>query len=171
VAYGHGGTGSMPHLAMEQIASLAGVRWNAVAFRGGQAAMAAVLGAQVPLVVDTAPVVLPRVRDGELRGVAVMTARRIAQSPDLPTVAEQGFPDFEATSWGGVLGPAGLPAPVVQRLHAAVLRAVSQPAVREAMARQGIEPRSTTPAEFAAHIAAELRRWTEVVRRADIRPD
>lgn len=171
VTYGHGGTGSMPHLAMEQIGGLAGARWTAVAFRGGQAALAAALGAQVPLVVDTAPVLLPRIREGDLRGVAVMTANRVAQAPDLPTVAEQGFPDFEATSWGGVLGPAGLTEPVLRRLHAAVLHALSRPAVRDAMARQGIEPRSTAPAEFAAHIAAELRRWTEVVRRADIRPD
>lgn len=171
VAYAHGGTGAMPHLAMEQIGSIAGARWNAVAFRGGQAAMAAVLGAQVPMLIDTAPVIAPQVRDGKLRGVAVTTARRLPQAPDLPTVAEQGFPDFEATSWGGVLGPAGLPEPVLRRLHAAVVTAMSSPAVRDSMLRQGIEPRATTPAAFAEHIAAELQRWTEVVRRADIRPD
>lgn len=171
VNYGTGGIGSAPHLTMEQLGSLAGVQWVHVAFRGGPLAMAAVLGGQIPILIDTAPVLLPQIRDGKLRGIAVTTAQRIPQAPELPNIAEQGFPGFAATSWGGVLGPANLPAPVVARLNAAIVRAINSPQVRDAMIRGGIVPLASTPAEFAAHIATELRRWTEVVQRANIKPE
>jgi tripartite-type tricarboxylate transporter receptor subunit TctC len=171
VNYATGGIGSAPHLTLEQLGSLAGIRWVNVAFRGGQLAIAAVVGGQVPMIMDTAPVVLPQVRDGRLRGIAVTTAGRIPQAPDLPTIAEQGFPGFDATSWGGIMGPAKLPAPVVERLHAAVLRAMALPQVRDALIRQGIEPRTSTPAEFSEHVASEVRRWTAVVQQANIQPE
>jgi tripartite-type tricarboxylate transporter receptor subunit TctC len=171
VNYATGGIGSAPHLTLEQLGSLAGIRWVNVAFRGGQLAIAAVVGGQLPVIMDTAPVVLPQVRDGRLRGIAVTTAGRIPQAPDLPTIAEQGFPGFDATSWGGIMGPARLPAPVVERLHAAVLRAMALPQVRDALIRQGIEPRTSTPAEFAGHVASEVRRWTAVVQQANIQPE
>jgi len=171
VNYATGGIGSAPHLTLAQLGTLAGVDWVNVAFRGGQASITAVVAGQIPIIMDTAPVVLPQVRDGRVRGIAVTSAHRIAQAPELPTIAEQGFPGFEATSWGGILAPANLPAPILARLHAAILRAMAQPEVLAVMARQGIEPRTSTPAEFAAHIAAEVRRWSEVVRAADIRPE
>jgi tripartite-type tricarboxylate transporter receptor subunit TctC len=171
VNYATGGIGSAPHLTLEQLGSLVGIRWVNVAFRGGQLAIAAVVGGQLPVIMDTAPVVLPQVRDGRLRGIAVTTAGRIPQAPDLPTIAEQGFPGFDATSWGGIMGPARLPAPVVERLHAAVLRAMALPQVRDALIRQGIEPRTSTPAEFAGHVASEVRRWTAVVQQANIQPE
>lgn len=171
INYGTGGIGSAPHLTMEQLGSLAGVQWVHVAFRGGPLAMAAVLGGQIPILIDTAPVLLPQIRDGKLRGIAVTTAQRIPQAPELPNIAEQGFPGFAATSWGGVLGPANLPAPIVARLNAAIVRAINSPQVRDAMVRGGIVPLASTPAEFAAHIATELRRWTEVVQRANIKPE
>ncbi|MBV1798153.1 tripartite tricarboxylate transporter substrate binding protein [Siccirubricoccus sp. G192] len=171
VNYATGGIGSAPHLTLEQLGSLASIRWVNVAFRGGQLAIAAVVGGQIPVIMDTAPVVLPQVRDGRLRGIAVTTAGRIPQAPDLPTIAEQGFPGFDATSWGGIMGPARLPAPVVERLHAAVLRAMALPQVRDALIRQGIEPRTSTPAEFAEHVASEVRRWTAVVQQANIQPE
>ena len=101
----------------------------------------------------------------------VSTAQRIPQMPELPTIAEQGFPGVAATSWGGVLGPANLPAPIVARLNAAVVRAINTPQVRDTMIRGGIVPLASTPAEFAAHITSELRRWTEVVQRANIQPE
>lgn len=171
LSYAHGGTGAAPHLTMEQLADMNGFRWTAVPFRGGQLALTAVLANQVPIVADTAPVVLPHVREGRLRGIAVTTIERIPQAPDLPTIAEQGFPGFEATSWGGVLGPAGLPAPVLARLHTAVVRGMTAPAVQEALAKQGVQVRTSSPEEFAAHIRAEVERWSAVVQKAGIRPD
>lgn len=171
INYATGGIGSAPHLTMEQLGSLAGVQWVNVAFRGGQLAMAAVLAGQIPILIDTAPVLLPQIREGKLRGIAVSTTNRIPQAPELPNIAEQGFPGFAATSWGGVLGPAALPAPIVARLNAAIVRAIAMPQVRDPMVRGGIVPLASTPAEFAAHIAAELRRWTEVVQVANIKPE
>jgi tripartite-type tricarboxylate transporter receptor subunit TctC len=171
VNYATGGIGSAPHLTMAQLGTLAGINWVNVAFRGGQQSITAVVAGQIPIILDTAPVVLPQVRDGRVRGIAVTSIARVPQAPEIPTIAEQGFPGFEATSWGGILGPARLPPPVVARLHGAVLRAMAVPEVRAAMERQGIAPRTSTPAEFAAHIAAEVARWTEVVRVADIKPE
>ncbi|MBX9698784.1 MAG: tripartite tricarboxylate transporter substrate binding protein [Acetobacteraceae bacterium] len=171
LSFAHGGTGAAPHLTMEQLADMNGFKWTAVPFRGGALALTAVLGNQVPIIADTAVVVLPHVQEGRLRGIAVTTAERIPQAPNLPTIAEQGFPGFEATSWGGVMGPANLPPPVLQRLHAAVVRGMNKPEVVEALARQGVQVRTSTPEEFAAHIRSEVERWTAVVQKAGIKPD
>ena len=166
VNYATGGIGSAPHLTLAQLGTLAGINWVNVAFRGGQLAIASVVAGQIPFMMDTAPVVLPQVREGRVRGIAVTSLQRIAAAPEIPTIAEQGFPGFEATSWGGILGPARLPPAVTARLHAAVVQAMALPAVRDAFARLGIDPRTSTPEAFAAHIAAEVARWTEVVRVA-----
>jgi tripartite-type tricarboxylate transporter receptor subunit TctC len=171
LSYAHGGVGSAPHLTMEQIADMQGFQWTAVPFRGGQLAITAVVANQIPIIMDTAVVVLPQVREGRLRGIAVSTLERVPQAPDLPTIAEQGFPGFEATSWGGVMGPANLPAPVLQRLHAAVVRAMNTAEVRDALTRQGVQPRTSTPEEYAAHIRSEVQRWSAVVQKAGIKPE
>jgi tripartite-type tricarboxylate transporter receptor subunit TctC len=171
VNYATGGIGSAPHLVLAQLATLAGINWVQVAFRGGQQAIASVVAGQVPFLMDTAPVVLPQVREGRVRGVAVTSLQRVAAAPEIPTIAEQGFPGFQATSWGGILGPARMPPTVTARLNDAVVRAMGTPAVRESYARLGIDPRTSTPEEFRAHIAAELARWTEVVRVAEIKAE
>ena len=171
VNYATGGIGSAPHLVLAQLATLSGIDWVQVAFRGGQQAIASVVAGQVPFLMDTAPVVLPQVREGRVRGVAVTSLQRVAAAPEIPTIAEQGFPGFEATSWGGILGPARMPPAVTARLNDAVVRAMGTPAVRESYARLGIDPRTSTPEEFGAHIAAELARWTEVVRVAEIKAE
>jgi tripartite-type tricarboxylate transporter receptor subunit TctC len=171
LGYAHGGIGAAPNLMMEQLASLADFKWTAVPFRGGQLALTAVIGNQIPIVADTAPVVLPHVREGRLRGIAVTTAQRIPQAPDRPTIAEQGFPNYEATSWGGVMGPANLPPAILQRLHAAVVAGMTRPDLVEALNRQGVQARTSTPEEFTAHIRAEVERWTAVVQKAGIKPD
>ena len=169
--YAIGGVGAAPHLTMEALASAAGVRLTVVPFRGGQLAMTAVVGGQIPIVIDTSPVVLSQVREGRLRGIAVTTLQRVAMATEVPTIAEQGFPGFEATSWGGVLGPPGLPAPVVARLNEVVVAVLRRADVRETLARQGVEARPSTPEQFRDHVASELRRWTEVVQRANIQPE
>jgi tripartite-type tricarboxylate transporter receptor subunit TctC len=171
LSYAHGGTGAAPHLVMEQIADLGGFRWTAVPFRGGQLAITAVLANQVAIIADTAPVVLPHVREGRLRGIAVTTAERVSQAPDLPTIAEQGFPGFEATSWGGILGPPNLPAPVLQKLHAAVVKGMTTRSVQEALDKQGVQARTSSPEEFLAHIRSEVTRWTQVVQKSGIKPE
>ena len=169
--YAIGGVGAAPHLTMEHLASITGVRFTAVGFRGGQLAMTAVIGGQIPFIIDTAPVVLSQVREGRLRGIAVTTLNRVPLAPDVPTIAEQGFPGFEATSWGGIVAPPNLPAPIAQRLNQVVVAVMQRADVRETLARQGIEARWTTSDQFRDHVASELRRWTEVVRVANIQPE
>ncbi|MBY0334244.1 MAG: tripartite tricarboxylate transporter substrate binding protein [Acetobacteraceae bacterium] len=171
LSFAHGGTGAAPHLTMEQLADMNGFKWTPVPFRGGALALTSVLSNQVPIIADTAVVVLPHVREGRLRGIAVTTAERIPQAPDLPTIAEQGFPGFEATSWGGVMGPANLPPPVLERLNAAVVRGMNKPEVVQTLAGQGVQVRTSTPTEFAAHIKSEVERWTAVVQKAGVKPD
>jgi len=171
VNYGTGGIGSMPHLSMAQLGTTTGVDWVHVGFRGGAANMTAVIGGHILVAADTAPLVLPHVLEGRLRGLAVTSLARMPQAPDMPTVAEQGFPGFEATSWSGVLGPARMQLAEVTRLHAAVVRAMTMPDLQSALTRQGIQPRTSTAAEFAAHVASEVRRWTAVVQGANITVD
>jgi len=171
VNYSSGGIGSAPHLTMSQIGSITGVDWVNVAFRGGAAAMTAMVAGQVTVGMDTAPVVLPHVRDGRLRPLAVTSLKRIPQAPEIPTLAEQGFPNFEATSWGGVMAPARLPEAEVKRIHAAVVGAMTRAEIQATLVRQGIEPRTSTPEEFAAHIASEVARWSKVVQDANIKPE
>jgi tripartite-type tricarboxylate transporter receptor subunit TctC len=171
VNYASGGIGSAPHLTLAQLGTLSNINWVNVAFRGGQAAITAVIGGQVQVIMDTAPVVLPQIREGRIRAIAVSTLNRITQAPEIPTIAEQGFPGFESTSWGGIMAPPGLPLAVLERLHAAIIRVMAMPEIRQAMERQGIEPRSSTPAEFTQHITSEVQRWAKVVQDADIKPE
>jgi tripartite-type tricarboxylate transporter receptor subunit TctC len=171
VTYAVGGIGSAPHLTMEQIADFAGVRWTSVPFRGGQLAITAVLAGQVQAIMDTSVTMLPQVRDGRMKGIAVTSIGRVPQAPDLKTVAEQGFPGFEATSWGGVVGPPKLPEAILARLNAAVVGAMAKPEVNAAIVRQGVEPKPSTPAEFGAFIESEVKRWTAVVQKSGIRPE
>jgi tripartite-type tricarboxylate transporter receptor subunit TctC len=171
INYAVGGVGSAPHLVLAQLGTLAGINWVSVTFRGGQLSIAAVIGGQVQIIMDTAPVVLPQIREGRIRPIAVTTASRIAQAPDIPTIAEQGFPGFEATSWGGILGPPAMQPIVIEKIHDAIIKVMARVSVRQTMERQGIEPRSSTPAEFAQHIASEVQRWTKVVQDANITPD
>ncbi|HYF09771.1 MAG TPA: tripartite tricarboxylate transporter substrate binding protein [Acetobacteraceae bacterium] len=171
INYAQGGTGAAPHLTIENLASIAGVRFTGVGFRGGQLAMTAVVSGQIPIIIDTAPVVLTQVREGRLRGIAVTTLERVPLAPDIPTIAEQGFPGFEATSWGGIVAPPGLSAPVQQRLNEVVVAVMARPDIRETLARQGIQARSSTPEQFRDHVASEVRRWSQVVQQANIRPE
>jgi tripartite-type tricarboxylate transporter receptor subunit TctC len=171
VNYASGGIGSAPHLTLAQLGTLSNINWVNVAFRGGQAAITAVIGGQVQVIMDTAPVVLPQIREGRIRPIAVSTLNRIAQAPEIPTIAEQGFPGFESTSWGGIMGPPGMPSAILEKLHGTIVRVMAMPEIRQAMERQGIEPRSSTPTQFAEHIASEVRRWTKVVQDADIKPE
>jgi tripartite-type tricarboxylate transporter receptor subunit TctC len=171
VNYAAGGVGSAPHLVLAQLGTLADINWVNVTFRGGQLSIAAVMGGQVQIIMDTAPVVLPQIREGRIRPIAVTTASRIAQAPDIPSIAEQGFPGFEATSWGGILGPPAMQPALIEKIHDAIIKVMARVSVRQTMERQGIEPRSSTPAEFSQHIASELHRWTKVVQDANISPD
>jgi len=167
--YGSGGLGSSGHLAAELFSSMAGVQMTHIPYKGTGSAMADVLAGQLQLVFNSMLQGMPYVRGGRLTGMAVTSARRSAIAPEIPTIAESGLPGYAFSSWYGMLVPRGTPAPIVDKLNAEVLRALSQPDFREHIAKDGGEPIGSTPAQFAAHLAAEMAKWKKVAQASDMR--
>jgi tripartite-type tricarboxylate transporter receptor subunit TctC len=122
------------------------------------------MGNQVGIMFDNLPSVIQHVRSGKLRPLAVTTAKRSPELPDVPTIAESGLPGYEATSWFGLLAPAGTPAAVIGKLNSAIVKVLAQPDVRKRISDQGAEVYSETPEQFAAFIQAEGIKWGKVVR-------
>ncbi|TCH99819.1 tripartite tricarboxylate transporter substrate binding protein [Roseococcus sp. SYP-B2431] len=168
LSYGTAGVGSAGHMGMELLKSLTGIEMQHIPYRGSAPLTSDLIAGVVPLSCDTAPVLLPHAAAGRVRAIAATSARRIAEAPDLATVAET-VPGFESVSWGGVMGPAHLPAPVVERLNAALRTSMERIAAQ--LQSQGIQPQRGTPEEFAAYVAAEVRKWTEVVQKMGLRPE
>jgi tripartite-type tricarboxylate transporter receptor subunit TctC len=171
VNYGSPGNGSTPHLAVELFERAAGVSLTHVPYKGGSQAITDVLGGHVQAVAVNALEVQPHVRAGKLRVLVVMTPARSGIFPDVPTVAESGFPGFEAAVWYGFIGPAGLPAPVVARLHAEVERALAADDVKGRLAAAGGEVLPGPVDRFAALLATEKTRYEKLIRDAKILPD
>jgi len=168
LSYGTAGVGSAGHMGMELLKSLTGLEMQHIPYRGSSPLTSDLIAGVVPLSCDTAPVLLPHAAAGRVTAVAATSARRIAEAPDLATVAET-VPGFESVSWGGVMGPAHLPPPVVERLNAALRTSMER--IGAQLARQGIQPQRGTPEEFATYVAAEVRKWTEVVQKMGLRPE
>jgi tripartite-type tricarboxylate transporter receptor subunit TctC len=118
----------------------------------------------VEVVFHNAPVLMPHVKSGALRGLAVTSAKRNPSVPELPTVAESGVPGFEVTAWFGFLAPAGTPQAVISKVHADVVKAIAMPDVRERMMAQAAEPIGSTPQEYGAFIASEIAKWSKIVK-------
>jgi tripartite-type tricarboxylate transporter receptor subunit TctC len=142
-----------------------------VPYKGGGEAQQGILGGQVPFMFSTTIGILPRVRSGQLRGLAVSSAKRIAAAPDLPTVAESGLPGFDVVAWFGLFAPAGTPPAIVERLSAETRAALATPDLRKRLIDLGAEPLGSTPAEFAAYVDAEFRRWGAFAKESGIRLD
>ena len=162
------GNGSGAHLAGELLKSMAKVDMTHIPFNGIAPAVTAVLGGQVQVMFAGAPSVLQHVKSGTLRALGVASLARIAAAPDLPTLAESGFPGFDVTSWYGVVAPAGTPSQVIDRLHSEMTKALNEPDVREKLAGLGAEPVGNTPTEFAATIRSETAKWSKIVKDAKI---
>jgi tripartite-type tricarboxylate transporter receptor subunit TctC len=171
VAYGSPGNGSTPHMAIEFFTRAAGIDLQHIPYRGGSQALTDVIGGQLPLVAVNALEVLPHVRSGKLRVLAVLSPNRSPIFPDVPTIAESGFAGFEASVWYGFIAPAGTPASVVSRLHAEVQKALQSPEVRERLAGAGGEVLPGSTAQFASLIRSERQRYERLVREANIKPD
>jgi tripartite-type tricarboxylate transporter receptor subunit TctC len=171
VTFGTPGNGSTPHLAMALFERAAGVSMTHVPYKGGSQAITDVMGGHVSAVAVNALEVLPHVKSGKLRVLAVMSAGRSPALPEVPTVAESGFPRFEAAVWYGLVAPAGTPAAVVARLNAEVQKAVTSTAVRQQIAAAGGEVVSGPPEQFGAFLQAERQRYEVLIREAGIKPD
>lgn len=170
LSYASGGNGSSQHLAGELLKTLAGVDFLHVPYKGITQGVNDVVGGQVSMTFDLATV-MPHVKAGKLRPIAVANRARAAALPDVPTIAEAGVPGYEASAWYGLFAPAGTPAAVVARLHAEAAKALQRPDVRERLLGLGAEAGGNSPGEFAAFIAAETAKWSHVVRQANIRLD
>jgi tripartite-type tricarboxylate transporter receptor subunit TctC len=171
IAYATAGTGSTQHLAGELLNRMAGVQLNHVGYRGGASALTDLVAGTVPVALLTTTQVLPQLREGRVRALAVTSPGRSPMFPDLPTLAESGVPGYEADVWYGVLAPAGVPAPIVGRLHAEIARILALPATRDRFAAQDAVILNGSPQDLAALMAAEDAKWPRIIREAGIRPD
>ena len=169
LAYASSGTGSTNHLSGALFAEQAGVEMTHVPYSGGGPALNDLIAGNVDLFFATLPSVTGHVRGGQLRVLLVTAPRRSPALPDAPSAPEAGMPDLLVSTWNGVLAPAGTPAPVVAKLHEAVLVALRDAGLRARYEAVGAEPLTASPAEFAALIDRDLARWTAVIRRAGIR--
>ncbi|MEY4363795.1 MAG: hypothetical protein RLZZ24_1147 [Pseudomonadota bacterium] len=171
IAYGSPGNGSTPHMAIELFARAAGIDLQHIPYRGGSPAITDTIGGQVPLVAVNALEVLPHVKSGKLKVLGVLSANRSANSPDGPTIAESGFPGFEASVWYGLVAPAATPKPIVAKLHAEVQKALQTKEVRERMNAVGGEVVPGSADMFTQLIRSERLRYDKLVREANIKPD
>lgn len=164
ISYGSPGPGSAGHLTGEFFARTAGIQLMHVPYRGGGPAMTDFLSGQIDLFVGVVSTAVPYVQQGRARALAVSGTKRAAPLPEVPTVAESGWPEFEATTWYAMIGPARLPRPVVERWHKELASALAVPEVRKALVERGFEPAPSAPAEFAAYLRAETAKWAPVVK-------
>ena len=169
LAMASGGNGSSNQLVGELFQMMTGVKFSHVPYKGTGAALVDLAGGQVDLLFDQASSTVPNVRGGKIRAVAVASRSRQGALPDTPTFAEAGLKDFEIDNFTGLVGPAGMPADAVARVHAAAVKALSTPAVRERFASLGVQPVGNTPEQWGAEIRADLARWAKVIKAAGIK--
>jgi tripartite-type tricarboxylate transporter receptor subunit TctC len=169
--YAHTGVGGLPHMTGELFKSAAGVDIVGVPYKGGGESVTAVLGGQVQMTFESITILLPLIREGRLRALAVTSRVRTPLAPDLPTMIEAGVPDYEVTTFNGVAAPAGTPEAIVARLNAAINEGLVAPEMQETITKLGAVAVPGTAADFAAFIAGEERKWTAVAKAANIRID
>lgn len=164
VTFASASVASVGHLTGELLNDLAGIDMVHVPYKGSGQAISDLVGGHIKVMISGMASTLPHVKSGKLRGIATTGAKRTPATPDLPTIAESGFPGFEATSWFGVLAPAGTPKPVIARLNKDIIRALQEPAVAKRLADVGFEITTGTPEQFAAYIKSEIKKWAKVVK-------
>ena len=169
ITYGSSGQGAIVHLTTELFLHMAGVKMTHVPYKGGGPAMVDLLAGQIQLLFATSPIGLPQVNAGRLRGLAVTTPERVAAAPALPTVAESGVPGYEVVNWHGLIGPRGLPRPVVERLNGEMSKILQQKDMEERLRAEGISPAGGTPERLHERVRVELEQWRKVVQAAGIK--
>jgi tripartite-type tricarboxylate transporter receptor subunit TctC len=169
--YASAGTGSTTHLAMEMLKGAAGLYIVHIPYNGNGPAGTAVIAGQVEILFGSLPAVLPHAKSGRVRPIAVGTPKRSPSLPEVPTVAESGFPGFDASLWLAVMAPAGTPAPVVDRLHKEIVAAIATPDAADALSKAGAEPITSTPAELAAMVKDGVDKYAKVVKQAGVKAE
>lgn len=169
LSYGNGGNGSANHLGVELMAALAGVSFTAIPYKGDAPAMLDTMSGLLAMTLPTVVAASPHIKSGKLRALAVSTRTRVASLPDVPTMQEAGVVGYESSSWGGIMGPGGMAAPVVNKIHTDTARALRLPDIQEKLGGLGATVLAQGPADFAAFLQAEIRKWDGVAKRANIR--
>lgn len=171
ITYGSSGIGSSGHLAGELFKMMAKVDIQHIAYRGGGPAMTDLIGGNVPAMFATSPTVLGQLHAGKIRALAVTGPKRSASLPNVPTIAESGFPGYEATNWYAFIAPANTPREIVAKLNAAIVKTLNDPAVHAKLKEQGMEAQPSTPDEMTAFMKKEYETWGRVVKQADIKAE
>ncbi|MBI3532084.1 MAG: ABC transporter substrate-binding protein [Curvibacter sp. PD_MW3] len=171
LTYANGGTGGSHHLAAEMFKNMAGVFITNIPYKGGAPAAMDLMGGQVDMMFEQMYAASANIRAGKLRPLAITSLKRSPQFPDVPTMAEQGFPGYEISNWQGLVAPAATPKPIIQLLNEVTNKALADPTIKAQMLSQGNELGGGTPEQFAAHIKAEAARWSKLVKSAGITTD
>jgi tripartite-type tricarboxylate transporter receptor subunit TctC len=171
LTYGSSGVGGTSHLSGALFCSLANIEMTHVPYRGGEPAMADVISGQIDMLFSTRLQSRGFVEQGQLRALAVTTAKRSPATPELPTMEEAGVPGYVVAGWYGVLAPAGTPPAIVNKLNREIVRIVHLPDVAEKMATDGSEPVGSSPAQFAAHIKSEVEKWRDLIHKTGIKTE
>jgi tripartite-type tricarboxylate transporter receptor subunit TctC len=171
VAYASLGIGSTSHLTTEAFATAAGIKLNHIPFKGSGEAQAQLIGGNVPMMADTVPGVLAQVKAGKLRALGVAIPQRSPHLPEVPTIAEQGYPGFESMGWIGLAAPAKTPPEILARLNAELQKMLADPAVKERMSQLAFTPVGGTREEFAAFVRAEIAKWSQVAKASGAKAD
>jgi tripartite-type tricarboxylate transporter receptor subunit TctC len=165
------GSGSTSHLTMEMFKSMAGIQLNHVPYKGSPAAHTDLMGGQVPIMFDAIPAVLPHIKSGKLRGLGIGTRSRSPLLPDLPTIAESGYPRFEAVGWIGIVAPAKTPDAILNKLNAEIVRILKEPDVKQRLDTLAFTAVGDTRTEFAAFIKSEIAKWGKAVKESGAKAD
>lgn len=171
INYASSGIGTASHLSAAYFASVAGLKLTHVPYKGSGQIMGDLMGGQVVMLFDQPVSSMPHVKAGKLRVLGISSGQRFVTMQDIPTIAEQGVPGFEAISWAGACAPGGTPKPIVDRLHSEIVRVLKMPDIRERLLRDGIEPIGSTPEQFMEHTKKEALKWGKVVKDSGARVD
>jgi len=171
VTFGSPGNGTIGHLSLEMLKSMAKIDMLHIPYKGASVAITELIGGQIIIYGSSMPPALPLINAGKLRALGVSSAKRLAPLPSVPTVAESGVKDYEAVNWYGVLAPAGLPKEIVSKLHDDIVRILKQADVQERFKGEGGDVVGNTPEEFAAFMQKEVPKWSKVVREAGVKVD
>jgi tripartite-type tricarboxylate transporter receptor subunit TctC len=170
LSYGSAGTGTVPHLTAELFKSVAGISMVHVPYRGGALSIQDVIAGNLQLTFEASSPLLPHIKGGQLRALAVLSAKRIADLPDVPTIGEDGYPGVLSASWTGLFAPAGTDAAIVQKLNAAINAGLQTTASKEALTRLGNVPKGGTPQDLTDLMIAEIKKWTPIAQALNLTP-
>jgi len=171
VTYGTAGNGTFTHLVMELLQTAGGFKMEQVPYKGASPAMTDLMGGHIPMAALSIASGMPGIQGGKLRGLAVTSRQRSPALPDVPTVAESGFKDFEATGWLAILAPNGIPPAVVTKLNTEISKVMQNPDLRKTLIAQGVEARTSTPEELGSMLNSETTKWRKIIESAGIKSD